>query len=280
MNRTTQLRPDEERAPSSQMDEDRQWLSGLAPLEEDGPIYQQVRDHIAGQINRGELAPDQQLPSERELSSALGISRMTARHVYMTLQNDGLIYRTNRRGWFVSAPRLHYALMRSVSFLTNVTAEGGTPRAEVLSREMLQCPAWLRGKLDLARSVRIAAVRRRLLVGRRPAMIETIYMPSALFPGLFRHRLNRSILQLWRRHYGVEVRRAEATILGGTLPPEDAEALGIEASTAGMRLTQVMFDTDGKPFAVDVQHWRSDIAEFTVNIEFPLDSTQKRSARV
>src|SRR5262249_54928746 len=154
-----------------------------------------------------------------------------ARHVYVTLQNDGLVYRADRKGWFVSQPRLRYALARSVSFLTNVQAEGGTPHAKLLNKEVVSAERLLAQELGIAKGERLTMVRRLLSVGKRPAMIELIYMPTARFPGLIDMPLDQSISRLWQEAYGVEVGRAEAKISGGLLPPEDAAVLGIEPTT-------------------------------------------------
>ncbi len=234
------------------------------------PIYQRARELISQRIEGGEYAADQQLPSERDLSQQLGISRMTARHVYVTLQSDGLIYRANRKGWFVSPPRLHYALMRSVSFLSNVRAEGGVPHAKVLGKEMRPATEWLAKMLGVGKAEMIIVVRRLLSIGDRPAMIEMLYMPASRFPGLLGLPLDQSISQLWKERFGIDVARAEATIRGGMLPPEDAVALNVEPTAAAIRLTEKMYDAGDRPIAIDVQHWRSDIAEFTVDVNFNL----------
>ena len=186
------------------------------------PIYQRVRDEIAARIDRGQYAANQQLPSERDLSESVGISRMTARQVYVTLQQDGLIYRSNRRGWFVSPPRLNYALTRSVSFLTNVQAEGGTPLVKVLHTETAKPDPWVGDKLGLGRTGRIHAVRRLLSIGEQPA-----------------------------------------------LSAEDAVALQVKPEAAGIQVRQVMVGHDGKPVAVNFQNWRIDVAEFTIEAQFP-----------
>jgi GntR family transcriptional regulator len=234
------------------------------------PIYQQARELISQRIESGEYAAGQQLPSERDLSEQLGVSRMTARHVYMTLQGDGLIHRANRKGWFVSPPRLHYALMRSVSFLTNVRAEGGVPHAKVLGKDMLSATEWLTKMLGVGKGEPVIMVRRLLSIGERPAMIEMLYMPASRFPGLLTLPLDESISQLWKSRFGVEVGRAEATIRGGTLPAEDAIALNVEQTAAAIRIVEKMYDANDRPIAIDVQHWRSDIAEFTIDVNFNL----------
>ncbi len=233
------------------------------------PIYQRVRDEIAGRIDRGRYVPNQQLPSERDLSESLGISRMTARQVYVTLQQDGLIYRSNRRGWFVSPPRLNYALTRSVSFLTNVQAEGGSPKAKVLEARTLRPASWVAAKLGLSRTERIHSVRRLLSIGDQPAMIDIIYTSAARFPDFFDNPMEQSLTKLWKDRYGIDVTRAEVTIRAGTLLAEDAVALQVEPEAASILVLQTMIGHDGKPVAVNLQNWRIDVAEFTIEAQFP-----------
>ena len=47
-----------------------------------------------------------------------------------------------------------------------------------------------------------------------------------------------------------------------------ARALKVRKGSPGILLMQTMFDQDGAPFAVAHQHWRNDVAEFSVNVDF------------
>lgn len=234
----------------------------------DTPIYRRVGRQIAAQIQRGDYSADDQLPSERDLSEAFGISRMTARNVYVTLQSDGLVYRHNRRGWFVAPPKLHYALMRSVSFLSNVRAEGGTPLADVIRAETVDCPGWLAKRLQTGPGEKIIAIRRRLSIGARPAMVEEMFMPEGRFPGLLGAELDQSVSAIWKEQYDIHISRSVATISGRQLSEEDAEILGVETGFPGIHLDHTMYDQAGVVVAVDIQHWRSDIAEFSIDVDF------------
>ncbi len=55
------------------------------------PIYLQLVRQIKEQILVGELRPGDELPSVRDLGSALGISLHTARSAYQTLAEEGLL---------------------------------------------------------------------------------------------------------------------------------------------------------------------------------------------
>lgn len=56
------------------------------------PIYLQIVQQIKDQINKGILKPDDELPSVRELSGALGINLHTVHKAYRLLTDQGIIH--------------------------------------------------------------------------------------------------------------------------------------------------------------------------------------------
>lgn len=67
------------------------------------PLYQQIFDHLKKQILSGELAPEAQLPTEKELSEKYQVSRITSKRALTELEQAGLIYRLRGKGSFVKA---------------------------------------------------------------------------------------------------------------------------------------------------------------------------------
>lgn len=61
----------------------------------------QVRDQLEALIERGELQPGERLPSERELSGLLGVSRVSVREAICSLEAVGLVEVHHGRGTFV-----------------------------------------------------------------------------------------------------------------------------------------------------------------------------------
>ncbi|HEX3048791.1 MAG TPA: GntR family transcriptional regulator [Bacillota bacterium] len=66
------------------------------------PKYLQLKEHLSNKIQRGELAPGDQIPSENLLAYQFQISRPTVRHALDDLENSGLIIRRQGRGAFVA----------------------------------------------------------------------------------------------------------------------------------------------------------------------------------
>ena len=64
------------------------------------PIYEQIKDNYKRLILSGGLAPDERLPSVRELAAQLAINPNTIQRAYRELENEGIIYTIPGKGSF------------------------------------------------------------------------------------------------------------------------------------------------------------------------------------
>jgi GntR family transcriptional regulator len=55
------------------------------------PIYSQLAAQVKEQIRKGSLRPGDELPSVRDVASALGINLHTAHRAYQVLRDEGVI---------------------------------------------------------------------------------------------------------------------------------------------------------------------------------------------
>ncbi|HTU27259.1 MAG TPA: GntR family transcriptional regulator [Pirellulales bacterium] len=68
------------------------------------PIYQQLGTQIREAIARGQLQPEEKLPSVRELSRELVVNPNTIARAYMELERGGFVVSRPGSGVFVSRP--------------------------------------------------------------------------------------------------------------------------------------------------------------------------------
>ncbi|WP_027307808.1 PLP-dependent aminotransferase family protein [Caloramator sp. ALD01] len=71
-------------------------------LNDDKPYYLQVKDYLKEIILKGMIQADTRLPSTRELSKMLKVSRNTIIEAYNYLEDEGFIYQKKAKGYFVS----------------------------------------------------------------------------------------------------------------------------------------------------------------------------------
>jgi GntR family transcriptional regulator len=69
------------------------------------PLYQQLVQQVREAMARGDLRPDQQLPSVRQLSRDLVINPNTVARAYTELERDGLLHNRPGRGVFVAGSK-------------------------------------------------------------------------------------------------------------------------------------------------------------------------------
>ncbi len=66
------------------------------------PIYQQIKDGFQRLMVSGILAPDEKLPSVRELASQLAINPNTIQRAYRELEAEGYLYTVPGKGAFAA----------------------------------------------------------------------------------------------------------------------------------------------------------------------------------
>ena len=66
------------------------------------PIYEQIKDGLRRLIITGAIAPDEKMPSVRELASQLAINPNTIAKAIRELEQEGYIYTITGRGSFAA----------------------------------------------------------------------------------------------------------------------------------------------------------------------------------
>jgi GntR family transcriptional regulator len=77
----------------------------MPPLSAAGPgtLYQQIVDGLKREVSEGRLAAGSALPSFRGLAEDLLVSVITVKRAYEELEREGIIYRRQGLGTFVSS---------------------------------------------------------------------------------------------------------------------------------------------------------------------------------
>lgn len=67
------------------------------------PIYVQIMDYFKYKIIRGELKPNEKIPSVRDVSSVLKVNPNTVQRSFQELKNEGIIYSQRGLGNFITS---------------------------------------------------------------------------------------------------------------------------------------------------------------------------------
>ena len=113
------------------------------------PRYQQVKEHILGQIRSGRLRPRDRVPSEQELVSEFGVSRMTANRALRELAGDGIVVRQAGIGTFVADTQIRSPVMEVRNIASEIRERGHVHRAEVRVLESIDADSVIAQGLEL-----------------------------------------------------------------------------------------------------------------------------------
>ena len=102
------------------------------------PLYVKIRESLRQQIASGELERGQKLPSEDDLASKFGVSRMTVRQGTSDLIDEGLLYRRHGVGTFVTLPHIERDHSRLTNFFENSNLQGIHARAVIIDFEIIR----------------------------------------------------------------------------------------------------------------------------------------------
>ncbi|MBQ3420459.1 MAG: winged helix-turn-helix transcriptional regulator, partial [Romboutsia sp.] len=69
------------------------------------PIYIQIKNHIVDMISKGLIPDKSKLPSTRELSSLIKVSRNSVILAYEELKSEGYIYSISGKGTFANSKK-------------------------------------------------------------------------------------------------------------------------------------------------------------------------------
>ena len=143
------------------------------------PLYSQIYQHLLDQIHSGALQPGQPIPSEPELVSSLGISRMT-RQAVKALCDAGVTYSKRGLGTYVSGSKQMKTSTELLSFTQETQASGSRPSSRVLAFEEVEADAEVAGALHLSPNAKIVRLKRVRMADSVPMSIEECFLPEAV----------------------------------------------------------------------------------------------------
>lgn len=167
------------------------------------------------------------LPSESELSTRFGVSRMTARQAVKSLEAEGLVYRIPGSGTFASGTEAHRTMGVLRSFTDELQRRGAAVSSRVLAAEWCDPDAETLASLTLQPGSRAIRIRRVRLADGEPLALETVNLPPRC-SFVLAHDLARNSLHQLLEDHGITPTEAVGTLVAAAADEDDARHLGVE----------------------------------------------------
>ncbi len=226
------------------------------------PLYQQLQQALRRAIDEGAWGAASAIPAERQLASALGISRITVRKAIDALVEEGLLVRRAGAGNFINT-RIEKNFAKLSSFSEDMRARGRVPRNEWLKRsEGLVTPEEAL-RLRLSPGTPVYRFNRIRYADEVPMCLEYATIAAFALPSL--DAVDDSMYEALQASGHRPVRalqRLSALLLGA----EQARQLGTREGDAGLCVERLGFTRDGRAVEFCRSYFRGDMYDFVAEL--------------
>ena len=229
------------------------------------PLYFQIQEHFRNQIENNEIKPGAQLPTERELSDELDVSRVTIRKAIRGLIAEGLCEKKVGKGIFVSDEKIPinvHKLEGTTQLLKNTTNKMDTV---VNEKRIMKADVKLRDLLDLNGSDNILYLKRIRYIENRPVILEHTHLPLNLFPNLEKYDFNQSLYSILKKEYNTYPNKSRGCFNIVMAKEEEAELLNLQLNTPLLIKTATIYSQEGIPIEYTKSVYRADQFNFIVD---------------
>lgn len=223
------------------------------------PLYYQIRKNLLEQVRCGALKSGELIPSEEEIASQLGVSRMTARQAIKSLCDLGVAYSLRGKGTFVSGIKFEKDFRQVLSFTEEMRKRGWRPRTKPLTFTIADADNEAVAALHLSRTERVISLRRVRFANSSPMGIEWSRIPLRLCPDIL-HRFDprTSLYRALAEQYGLHIVLADETAEAGLANAAEARLLEVPKGSPVFLFTRICYVHEGKPAEFVKATYRAD----------------------
>lgn len=223
------------------------------------PLYVQLEEILRLSIVSGEWEANQPILSENELSKVYGLSRMTVRSVITNLVNEGLLYRVQGKGTFVSAPKISTKSPAYQGVREQLEMQGYKIETVIIENLHIPPDNKVANILGIMRNEKIAFVKRVRFADGIPVSIHSSYMPVGLCPKIPTEELEKDQLcTILENRYGLRSASVSETLESVLASEEEAKLLMIEKGHPLLMLEDINRTQEGRVFEYTKIAYRGD----------------------
>lgn len=226
------------------------------------PLYYQLRDKLRILID-DTLAAGDQIPSENELVARYHVSRNTVRLAIDSLIKEGVVYRVQGKGTFVSPEHMRYDLQRLVSFTEDMRRRGLKPDTHLLGFTQKTPSPTIASHLAISQESETYEIKRLRLADGEPMAVSLAYMPCELIPSLTEDDLlSGSVFKIIEGRLRLKIGYADRILKAASADDSLAELLKVEPGFPLMLVEGATYLDNEMPVEYVIIYYRADRYEF------------------
>jgi GntR family transcriptional regulator len=240
------------------------------------PLHHQIKVAVLQGVEEGWLQPGEQLPRERELAEALGVSLAPVRQAMADLTKEGYVDRTRGKGTFVRDRKLVEKIQILGSFHDSVRRPGLEPTVKVLSSEFVTPAHEIAVALAL-RGQQAWCLRRLALLDSEPLALLTAWLPPRYARGVIDLDLGEgSLYEALARVHGVQMTAADNVVEVDHAGLGDAELMGLAPGSPVLRVIGITRSQQDRPVEYSDVLYRPERFRFAIESRRPSPESESQ----
>lgn len=213
------------------------------------PLYQQIKALLLESLRSGAWRPGAAIPSEMDLASRYKVSQGTVRKAIDELAGENLLYRRQGKGTFVATHGERQVRFRFLR-LASDSGEPGPVERQLLDFRRARAGAEVARMLELKAGDPMVVIKRLLVFGGDPVVLEEVWLPGTLFKGLTAAAVSEhrgALYNLFETQYGTRMVRAEEKIKAAAADKVNGSLLNVESGHPLLAVERVSYTYSDKP---------------------------------
>lgn len=212
------------------------------------PVYIQIHNELRKSIEDGKWKVGSKIPAERELATQFGVSRMTLRQAIQTLVDEGVLERRVGSGTFVASSKVQEKMAGVTSFTDLMQAAGKKPSSKTVSYHLTIPSESEIEKLKLDEGQQVLRMERVRYGNNVPLCYEVATIPANLIKDFSKAEITSSFYHTLESKANLHPGHATQRVSAANANERIAELLKIRRGDALLRMTQISYLQDGRPF--------------------------------
>lgn len=230
------------------------------------PLYQQLKDILVDAIDSEKWKANEKIPSENELSSIYGLSRMTVRSVLTDLVKEGLLYRVQGKGTFV-AEKIVTVSPSYIGIREQLEKMGYEVETRIVECQEERSSETVAKKLNLLPGESVFKIKRVRYI-REIRRLHISYINARYKEKLTVEMLEKEQLcVLLSENYGIHKKKVSETLESVVASNEEAELLAVEKGHPLLLLRDVLYDEISRPYEYTKVVFRGDRIKIRLQYE-------------
>lgn len=213
------------------------------------PMYVQFREVLLQQIEEGKYKPGDLIPSERELAELYNISRVTVRQSLNSLAQEGIVFKKQGKGTYVSTKRIETKLDFLLGFVEEFTARNMECKIKVLIKGYERAPEDIVESMGLINEQEMFFLVRQINVQGEALGLDYSYFPRNIASQFDQIDFNEIIVYRLLEQQGIKLISAEQTITAELPDSQDCELLELNPKSPVLVRCRIAFTEGNIPIA-------------------------------